>query len=669
MATAISWRTRFSNTDSTPLATDVTSAPNHDSAAGTSSTIRGNLTETDHWLNTTGAYLATINTYDILGHLRSTQDPDGNTTSFSYNDSWSGATCPYAGSNTYAYLTKTTNAKGQVAQSQYFLCTGLAEAHQDQNDINAGNSGTTFTYDGMNRPSATSFPDGGSVTSDYSDNHSTAPPLWASSSTLINASTGLSTTRVSVLDGLGRVQQHKSSVPAAQCNSGYTYQDFTYDALGRSSTTSNPYCTTSDPTYGLITNAYDALGRVTQITKQDGSISTVSYTGNCATATDEAGKSRKSCSDALGRLVNVWEDPSGLNYETDYQYDALGNLLKVTQNGSNPANARIRTFTYDSLSRLLAANNPESGQICYGTVNASGQCQNNGYDGNGNVLYKTSPAPNAPAGSTATQTISYCYDALNRVTGKAYSAQTCTNGQLPAGTAVVSYTYDQGTNGIGHLTSLTDQAGSGSYSYDVMGRTASESRSLAGITKSMSYTYDLDGSLNTLTYPSGAVITYTPDSAGHHVSAVDNVNNINYVTGSGGPNPSSGATYGPDGSILSFNQGWTTSFAGIANSFSYNSRLQPVNMAAVSPGTTGTSATTTVTIGGSLQMAASSSGSPAPNAGVGSPLSGYIDASGTQHFVYFSGNQHIDQFFYNGSAWGTTTALRGQVVRWRREAH
>jgi len=35
---------------------------------------------------------------------------------------------------------------------------------------------------------------------------------------------------------------------------------------------------------------YDALDRLTQVTKQDGSISTVSYLGNCTMSTDEAGK-------------------------------------------------------------------------------------------------------------------------------------------------------------------------------------------------------------------------------------------------------------------------------------------------------------------------------------------------------------------------------------------
>jgi YD repeat-containing protein len=58
-------------------------------------------------------------------------------------------------------------------------------------------------------------------------------------------------------------------------------------------------------------------------------------------------------------MTLVQEDPSGLNYKTVYSYDALNNLLSVTQNGSNSGSARIRTFTYDSLSRLLCAANPE----------------------------------------------------------------------------------------------------------------------------------------------------------------------------------------------------------------------------------------------------------------------------------------------------------------------
>src|SRR5260370_364922 len=83
---------------------------------------------------------------------------------------------------------------------------------------------------------------------------------------------------------------------------------------------------------------------------------------------------------------------------------------------------------------------------------------------------------------------------------------------------------------------LTDQAGAGTYSYDAVRRLGSESRTINGVNKNLSYTYNLDSSVATVKYPSGAVITYTPDSAGRVLSAVDTGNNINYATG---------ATYGP----------------------------------------------------------------------------------------------------------------------------
>ncbi len=258
--------------------------------------------------------------------------------------------------------------------------------------------------------------------------------------------------------------------------------------------------------------------------------------------------------------------PQWPELQTDYQYDALGNLLRVDQKGSASTDStqwRTRLFTYDSLSRLLTANNPESGLISYV------------YDNNGNLTQKVMPTPNQPG--TATHTISYCYDALNRITGKAYSWQNCQNGQLPQGTAAVSYRYDEGTNGKGHLTSLTDQAGSATYTYDILGRMASETRTIAGVTKNMSYTYNLDGSVATMTYPSGATITYTPDAAGRVLSAVDMTNAgnpINYVTG---------VTYNAPGAITGSTYGQTASFTGIVNQFSFNSRLQPVNLWSSSP--------------------------------------------------------------------------------------
>src|SRR5213079_3255316 len=109
-------------------------------------------------------------------------------------------------------------------------------------------------------------------------------------------------------DGLGRPYQTQHVLP-----DGTAKVDTTYDGASQVSTVSNPYFATSDTTYGTVQNTYDGLGRVTQSTKQDGGVSTVAYDvvppsgvlGNCATSTDEAGKQRRGCSDAVGRLVEV----------------------------------------------------------------------------------------------------------------------------------------------------------------------------------------------------------------------------------------------------------------------------------------------------------------------------------------------------------------------------
>jgi len=121
-------------------------------------------------------------------------------------------------------------------------------------------------------------------------------------------------------------------------------------------------------------------------------------------------------------LTQVFEDPVNSNYETDYAYDALDDLIQVQQKGgtTNSAQWRTRTFTYDSLSELLCSNNPEVGTT---------QCPNpdNGsytagtfrysYDADGNVLTKVSPAPNQTSSST-TVTLSYTYDALTAFSRK-----------------------------------------------------------------------------------------------------------------------------------------------------------------------------------------------------------------------------------------------------------
>jgi RHS repeat-associated protein len=307
-------------------------------------------------------------------------------------------------------------------------------------------------------------------------------------------------------------------------------------------------------------------------------------------------------------------NPSGIDapYVTLYSYDALGNLLGVNQKGDGSQAARVRTFTYDSLSRVVTSANPESGLISYG------------YDADGNMVQRTSPAANQPPGSTATQTISYCYDVLNRVTGKADSAQNCSNGKLPAGAAVVSYTYDAGPNAIGHLVGLTDPAGSASFTYDVLQRMSSERRTTAGITKTIGYSYDLGNSLYQLTYPSGSVVTYTPDAAGRTLSVIDGGNNTNYITG---------ATYGADSSLTGFTSGSSGSFAGITSGLQYNARLQLCRITALTSGTLPSSCADATHIGNVLDLGYNFNLGVADN-GNAFAVTNYKDTTRSQSFTY-----------------------------------
>ena len=112
------------------------------------------------------------------------------------------------------------------------------------------------------------------------------------------------------------------------------------------------------------------------------------------------------------------------------------------------------------------------------------------YDEVGNVVSRT---------DARGQRTTYHYDALNRVRN------------IDSSDGAVAFIYDQGTNGIGHLTQMTDNTGTTRWRYDAHGRVLRKTQQVANRTFVTKYRYDASGRLVRLTYPSGRRIrlTYT----------------------------------------------------------------------------------------------------------------------------------------------------------------
>ncbi|RPI75932.1 MAG: RHS repeat protein, partial [Desulfobacteraceae bacterium] len=79
---------------------------------------------------------------------------------------------------------------------------------------------------------------------------------------------------------------------------------------------------------------------------------------------------------------------------------------------------------------------------------------------------------------------------------------------------LVTYTYDQGSNAKGKLTQVTDPSGSQTLEYDNLGRLELETRTINNISFQIMYGYNKNNELETMTYPSGRVVTYQKNIAG-----------------------------------------------------------------------------------------------------------------------------------------------------------
>lgn len=272
---------------------------------------------------------------------------------------------------------------------------------------------------------------------------------------------------------------------------------------------------------------YDAAGRLIQIADKLGN--RIAYTldamGNRIREEvfDPANTLTQTHRREFDALSRLWKAISAQEQLTELGYDANGNLTQ----SRNPL-AHLTSQQFDPLNRLIRRNDPAGGQSqqeydaldrLVSLTDPKGITTRYTYNGLGDLLREISADRGMTtysydtAGNLTTRTDARgvvettSYDALNRPIHRSYVSIS----EIPA-TSPISWYYDEGTNGIGRLSRMQDEAGTTTYQYDQHGRLLNQTQTIAlgkeSVSHSLSYQYDNAGHLAQMIYPSGARLTF-----------------------------------------------------------------------------------------------------------------------------------------------------------------
>jgi len=528
--------------------------------------------------------------YDAAGWVSSRADYNGNLTCYANDPSRGlelvrvegfapGSTCP----------TSLTNYAPASGTRQRKITTVWNSTFREPDSITEPNRTTTFTYDSSGNALTQTLTDTSvspNVSRTWTYTYDSYGRVLTADGPRTDVSDVTTYTYYTCTTGNECGQLHTVTNGAGQTTTYNTYNAYgqpltltdpngilttlTYDARQRltgrqtaGETTTVDYWPTglvkkvTLPDGSYLAYSYDSAHRLTQIT--DASGNKLAYTldamGNrTAEATfDPANALHQTHTRVFNTLSQLWKDVNAAGtaaVTTTLAYDSQGNQISMAA----PL-ARNTSNAYDELNRLKQITDPASGLTQFGydaqdnltsVTDPRGLATGYSYNGFGDLSSQVSPDTGATentydaAGNLATSTdargaiSTYGYDSLNRATSVAYSLGGSTD-------QTMTFTYDAGSNGKGHLTGASDANHSMAWTYDAVGRVTGKTQTVGTVNLSLAYTYT-NGNLTTLTLPSGRVVTYGYN-ANHQIASIS----------IGGSPVLGSVTYEPFGGV----NGWT----------------------------------------------------------------------------------------------------------------
>ena len=390
--------------------------------------------------------------YDDFGNIIGTTDPSGNYRSYEWNHIDSDA-------RFISLLTRMTNERGKSTRFEYDDDGNLLTV----TDVNSNS--TQLSYDDYGFIEEIVTPGGITSTIGY-DDHGNIESVTDSGEHEIrfeHDAVGRMTSLTDVFDKSYAYDYNENGWITMITDPLDHEITFSYDASGAliASTDANGYTTRRiaegedtviDALGGKTSRFYDDRGNVIRIQNPRGMNTTYEY-------------------DILDRVISTTDALGNTEY---YGYDAIGNMISITDRNGN-----IIHQDYDELNRLIEIRGPsvETTTLVWSTT--------------GNLLSEESEDG----------TITYTYDALDRITSVTFDYGTFTR--------TVEYSYDED----GNIVAMTESdSGATSYTYDELGR-------LESITDpsgdTFVFDYDAMGRRSTMEYPNDITASYVYDDVGN----------------------------------------------------------------------------------------------------------------------------------------------------------